>query len=81
MLGQDARDVDRDVSDTDDRDGLRIAAQMHDLAVIGMPAVPGHELGRREAAGEVFARNAEPPIVRRADGVDDRVEVRRRHRR
>ena len=75
MLGQNARDVDRDVADPDDGHGLRAVGQMHDLAVVGVAAVPGDELRRGKAAREIFTGDSQPAVVRRADGKNDRVVV------
>ena len=42
---------------------------------VGVAAVPGDELGGREAAGQVLAGDAEPAVDRGAAGEDDRVVV------
>ena len=43
------------------------------LLVVGMAVVPGDELEGRPRAGQVLARDPEPPVGLRADGVDDGV--------
>lgn len=45
------------------------------VSVVGMAVVPGDELGRGMAAGEVFAGDAEATVAWRADGVDHGVVV------
>ena len=69
---QHPRDVERDVPGPDDDRPLDREVELEVLEV-GMAVVPGDELGRRPRAGEVLARNAEPVVRLRADGVDDRV--------
>ena len=73
-LGQDPRDVDGHVADADDHDIRRVEREAVDLGV-GMPAVPGDEVGRREAAGKLLAFDVEPAVDRRAVSHDDRVVV------
>ena len=60
----------------------RVQARPVDVGVdVGMAAVPGHELGRGDAAGQVLARDAEPPVAAGAVGVDHRVDAGRAARR
>ena len=70
--GEDARHVHRHVAVADDGDPFlrQVEAQ---VAVIGMPVVPADELGRRVAAGQVFAGDTHFAVALRADGVNDRV--------
>ena len=44
-----------------------------EVLVVGVAVVPGDELGRGPRAGQVLARDAEPPVGLRADRVDDGV--------
>lgn len=70
--GQDARHVHRDIAHPDDHGGVR--PEREGVAGrVGMGAVPGDEVGRREAARQILAGNAEPPVGRRPHAVDHRV--------
>ena len=73
--GEHAGDVDSDVADADDDDGPgRGERALHPLAVgVGVAAVPGHEVGRGDAAGEVLARDVEATVARGAVGEHDGV--------
>lgn len=75
--GQHPGDVQRDVSHADDDDVPGPAdGVLHERAVgVGVPAVPGHDLGGRQAAGQVLALDAQPAVTGRAVGVDDGVHV------
>ena len=66
------RDVHRDVAVPDhDRP---LAAQIElALAVVGVAVVPGDELGRGDASGEILARDPHPLVGLGTDRVDDRV--------
>ena len=69
---QDAGHVHGDVADPDHRD--RVGVQGERVRVhVGVAAVPVDEVGGREAAGQVLAGDAEPPVGHRAGGVDHRV--------
>ncbi len=46
------------------------------VGVVGVPVVPGHELGGGVAAGEILAGNAQFAVACRTDRVDDGVVVR-----
>ena len=59
---QDAGDVHRHVAVADDGHALHPAQVVLQVAVVGMPVVPADENGRRVAAGQVFARNAQPAV-------------------
>ena len=76
VAGQDAGHVDRDVADPDDGDRLRVEGERVEVDV-GVTAVPVHEVGRRVAARQVLAGDAEPPVAHRAGGVHDGVVARR----
>ena len=71
---QDARDVDRHVADADDR-GTLLREVEGEVAVVGMPVVPGDEFRGRMAAGEILAGNAHAPIGLGARRIDDLVVV------
>ena len=74
------RDVDRDVAVPDHDRALAGEVELEVLEV-GVAVVPGDELGRGPRAGQVLARDPEPPVGLRADRVDDRVVERARGRR
>ncbi len=72
---EDARDVDRDVSDADHGDPLGRQVELVVL-VVRMPVEPGHEVGRGVAAQEVLTRNAHAPVGLGSGGEADLVEAR-----
>jgi hypothetical protein len=74
-LGQDPGDVDRHVPDADHHCGVAVERRV-EVDVVGVAVVPGHEVGGREAAREVLARDAEAPIAGRPVGEHDGVVVR-----
>ncbi len=76
--GQHPGDVQRDVADPDDHDvpGPR-QRRLHPRAVgVGVPGVPGHQVGGGQAAGQVLALDAQPAGPGGAVGEDDGVGVR-----
>ena len=72
---EDAHHVDRDVADAHHRHPLLREVEPV-LAVVGVPVVPGDEVGRRVAAAEVLAGNAHAAVGLGARGVDDLMVVR-----
>ena len=72
VAGQDAGHVHRDVANPDDGDRLGVEGEGARVDV-GVTAVPVDEVGRRVAAEQVLARDAEAAVAHRAGGVHDRV--------
>ena len=66
-----ARDVGRDVA-VADHDGAARGQVELEPAVVGVAVVPGDELGRGPAPGQVLAGDPERLVGLRAGGVDDR---------
>ena len=75
--GQHPRDVERHVADADHDHRPDAGQRRLDAGPVGVgvPGVPGDELGGGEAAGQVLALDAEVPVEGGAVGVDDRVDV------
>ena len=71
-LGEDAGDVERDIAVADHR-RRRDVQRRRELGEIGMAVIPADEGGRADHAGQIVARNAERPVVRRAGREDHRV--------
>ncbi len=71
---QHAGDVQRDVA-VADHDGPMAGQVEVMVGAVGMPVVPGDEVGGRLAAVELLAGDVEASPDRRARRVDDRVEV------
>ncbi len=72
---EDAHHVDRDVAHAHHRDPLLRQVEAV-LAVVGVPVVPGDEVGRRVATAKVLAGDAHAAVGLGAGGVDDLVVVR-----
>ena len=72
---QHPRHVERDVAVADHDRPLAAEVEV-EVAVVGVAVVPADELGRRPAAGQLLAGDAERSVGRRAGRVDDRVVVR-----
>src|SRR5215203_5777161 len=68
-LGQDACAVERDIAVADDR-SVRAVERRVEVGEVRMAIVPADELRRADHAGQLFARNAELAIMRRADRKD-----------
>ena len=73
-LGQDTSHVDRDVAHSDHHRAARVQGERIHRSV-GMPAVPGHELGGRETTGKILAGDGQPAVDGRPGRVDQRVIV------
>ena len=69
------RNVERDVA-VADHDRARAAEVKLTIAVVRMAVVPGDELRRGVASGQLLAGDPEPPVGRRADRVQHRMVVR-----
>jgi hypothetical protein len=65
-LGQDARTVECDIAGTNDC-GMASVKRRIEIGEIGMAIVTADELSRAHDAGQIFSRNAEPAVMRRAD--------------
>ncbi len=72
--GEDAGHVEGHIAGPDDRHPLRVQGERRP-GDIGMPAVPGDEVGGGAAAGQLLAGDAEAPADRGAGRVEDRVVV------
>lgn len=60
MLGEDPRHVERHIAGAEHRD--RLGGERPGARRIGVPVVPGDEVGRAERAGQVDARDVESDI-------------------
>ncbi len=60
-LGQQAGDVNGDISDPDDGDRLGVKRERV-LRAVRMPAVPGNEIRRREATRQILTLDSQPPV-------------------
>ena len=72
-LGEHAGDVEGDVAVADHGHGLRV--ELPGAGVVGVPVVPGHEVGRAVGALELDAGDPELRVLERAGRVDHRVVV------
>jgi hypothetical protein len=71
-LGEDARDVERDIAVADHHDAGRVERRVQ-VGEIGVAIIPADEGGAADHAVQVGAGNVERPVVRRAGREDDRV--------
>ncbi len=67
--GEDPSHVERDVAVADHHRPLDAEVELA-VGEVGMTVVPGHEVECADAAGQVLARDPEPPLGGGADGVE-----------
>src|SRR5690606_42048934 len=72
-LGEHAGDVAGDVAVAEHGHGLRV--ELPGAGVVGVPVVPGHEVGRAVGALQLDAGDPELCVLERAGRVDHRVVV------
>ena len=77
VTGEDACHVEGDVAVADDDHPLVVQIDGK-VGEVGMAVDPGDQLGGRAGAGQPDARDVEPTVVRRADGVEHGVVVRQK---
>ena len=69
---QHPRDIERNVAVADHDRALARQVEVH-VGVIGVAVVPGDELRRRLAAGQILTGYPQPPVTRSSDRVQHRV--------